>query len=48
MISEPHAVFAVMTDAPEIVPAGVPVFPLDAHSSVAELIEESFLKGSEE
>jgi len=48
MISEPGAVFAVMTDMPEIVPAGVPVFPLDAHSSVAELIEESFLKGSEE
>ena len=48
MISEPGTVFAVMTDMPEIVPAGVPVFPLDAHSSVAELIEESFLKGSEE
>jgi hypothetical protein len=37
-----------MTDVPEIIPAGVPVFPLDAHSSVAELIEESFLKGREE
>jgi molybdopterin-guanine dinucleotide biosynthesis protein MobB len=48
MISRPGEVFAVMTDVPEIIPAGVPVFPLDAHSSVAELIEESFLKGREE
>ena len=48
MTSEPTQLFAVMTDAPEIIPAGIPVFPLDAHSSVAELIEESFLKGSEE
>jgi len=48
MTSEPLQLFAVMTDAPEIIPAGIPVFPLDAHSSVAELIEESFLKGSEE
>jgi len=48
MISEPGEVFAVVTDAPEIVPEGVPVFPLDAHSSVAELIEDSFLKGGDE
>jgi molybdopterin-guanine dinucleotide biosynthesis protein MobB len=48
MISEPDQLFAVMTDMPEIVPSGVPVFPLDAHSSVAELIEQSFLKGDEE
>jgi hypothetical protein len=37
-----------MTDTPEIVPVGVPVFPLDAHSSVAELIERSFLMGGDE
>jgi molybdopterin-guanine dinucleotide biosynthesis protein MobB len=48
LISEPGELFAVVTDMPEIVPEGVPVFALDAHSSVAELIEESFLKGSEE
>jgi molybdopterin-guanine dinucleotide biosynthesis protein B len=48
MISEPGDLFAVMTDTPEIVPEGVPVFALDAHSSVAELIESSFLKGGEE
>jgi hypothetical protein len=48
MTSEPGQLFAVMTDAPEIIPEGVPVFPLDAHSSVAALIEDSFLKGSEE
>jgi len=48
MISEPDQLFAVMTDTPEIVPVGVPVFPLDAHSSVAELIERSFLMGGDE
>ena len=48
MITPAGEAFAVMTDTPQIVPEGTPVFPLDAHSSVAELIEDSFLKGSEE
>jgi molybdopterin-guanine dinucleotide biosynthesis protein MobB len=39
---------AVVTDMPEIVPEGVPVFPLDAHSSVAEMIVRSFLMDGEE
>jgi molybdopterin-guanine dinucleotide biosynthesis protein MobB len=48
LTSEPADLFAVVTDVPRIVPEGVPVFPLDAHSAVAELIEESFLKGGGE
>ena len=48
MISEPDQLFAVVTDMPEVVPTNVPVFPLDAHSSVADMIEDSFLKGDEE
>jgi molybdopterin-guanine dinucleotide biosynthesis protein MobB len=48
LTSEPGELFAVVTDMPEIVPDGVPVFPLDAHSSLAELIEDSFLKGGDE
>jgi molybdopterin-guanine dinucleotide biosynthesis protein MobB len=48
LISRPDELFAVVTDAPGIVPEGVPVFPLDAHSSVAELIERSFLEGGDE
>jgi molybdopterin-guanine dinucleotide biosynthesis protein MobB len=47
LVSEPGQLFAVVTDVPEIVPEGVPVFALDAHSSVAEMIEESFLRGDE-
>jgi len=47
LVTEPGRLFAVVTDAPEIVPEGVPVFALDAHSSVAEMIEDSFLKGDE-
>lgn len=48
LISGPGEAFAVVTDMPEIVPEGVPVFPLDAHSSVAEMIERSFLMDGEE
>ena len=48
MVSEPGELFAVVTDMPEIVPEGIPVFPLDAHSSVAEMIERSFLMDGEE
>jgi len=48
LTSEPGELFAVVTDEPEIVPEGVPVFPLDSHSSVADLIERSFLTGGEE
>lgn len=47
LVSEPGQLFAVVTDVPEIVPEGVPVFALDAHSSVTEMIEDSFLKGDE-
>jgi molybdopterin-guanine dinucleotide biosynthesis protein MobB len=39
---------AVVTDMPEIVSEGVPVFPLDAHSSVAEMIVRSYLMDGEE
>jgi len=48
LVSGPGEVFAVVTDMPEIVPEGVPVFPLDAHTSVAEMIERSFLMDGEE
>ena len=48
LISEPGKLFAVVTDCPEVVPEGVPVFGLDAHSSVAEMIEHSFLEGGDE
>lgn len=48
LVNDPGVLFAVVTDAPEIVPEGVPVFALDAHSSVAEMIEDSFLRGDEE
>jgi molybdopterin-guanine dinucleotide biosynthesis protein MobB len=48
LISGPGEAFAVVTDMPGIVPEGVPVFPLDAHSSVAEMIERSFLMDGEE
>lgn len=48
LTSEPADLWAVVTDEPEIVPEGVPVFPLDAHSSVADLIEQSFLSGGDE
>jgi hypothetical protein len=37
-----------VTDMPEIVPEGVPVFPLDGQSSVASMIERSFLMDGEE
>jgi molybdopterin-guanine dinucleotide biosynthesis protein MobB len=43
LITAAGEAFAIVTDMPEIVPEGVPVFPLDAHSSVAEMIERSFL-----
>ena len=48
LISGPGEALAVVTDMPEIVPEGVPVFPLDAHTSVAEMIERSFLMDGEE
>jgi len=48
LITGPGEAFAVVTDMPEIVPDGVPVFPLDAHTSVAQMIERSFLMDGEE
>jgi molybdopterin-guanine dinucleotide biosynthesis protein MobB len=48
LITAPGEAFAVVTDMPGIVPEGVPVFALDAHSSVAEMIERSFLMDGEE
>jgi molybdopterin-guanine dinucleotide biosynthesis protein len=48
LITAAGEAFAIVTDMPEIVPEGVPVFPLDAHSSVAEMIESSFLMDREE
>jgi molybdopterin-guanine dinucleotide biosynthesis protein MobB len=48
LITAPGEAVAIVTDMPEIVPEGVPVFPLDAHSSVAEMIERSFLMDGEE
>lgn len=48
LTSEPGTLFAAVTDCPEIIPEGVPVFPLDAHSAVADLVEQSFLLGQEE
>lgn len=48
LITRPGEAFAIVTDMPEIVPDGVPVFPLDGHSSVAEMIERSFLMDGEE
>jgi molybdopterin-guanine dinucleotide biosynthesis protein MobB len=48
LITAAGEAFAVVTDMPGIVPEGVPVFPLDAHSSVAEMIERSFLLDGEE
>lgn len=48
LITTTGEAFAVVTDMPEIVPAGVPVFPLDGQSSVAEMIVRSFLMDGEE
>ncbi len=48
LITGPGEAFAIVTDMPELVPPGVPVFPLDAHTSVAEMIERSFLMDGEE
>lgn len=48
LISEPGQLFAVVTDVPEIVPEGVPVFALDAAASLADLVERSFLQRDSE
>lgn len=48
LISAPGEAIAVVTDMPDIVPEGTPVFPLDAHTSVAEMIERSYLLDREE
>lgn len=47
LTSESADLWAAVTDEPEIVPEGVPVFALDEHSSVADLIERSFLTDGE-
>jgi len=48
LITAPGEAIAVVTDMPHIVPEGTPVFPLDAHSSIAEMIERSYLMDGEE
>jgi len=48
LITAPGEAIAVVTDMPRIVPEGTPVFPLDAHSSIAEMIERSYLTDGEE
>jgi molybdopterin-guanine dinucleotide biosynthesis protein MobB len=43
IISDAHSLFALVTDNPELAPQGVPVFGLNDHARVAELIERTFL-----
>jgi molybdopterin-guanine dinucleotide biosynthesis protein B len=43
LTSSPDELFAVMTDAPELVPAGVRTFDLDDYAGVADLVATSFL-----
>jgi len=43
LINAQEELFAVMTDTPELVPAGVRVFTLDDFARVADLVESTFL-----
>jgi molybdopterin-guanine dinucleotide biosynthesis protein MobB len=47
LISTAEELFAVVTDQPEVAPAGVPVLGLDDIAALADLVEATFLAGGE-
>jgi molybdopterin-guanine dinucleotide biosynthesis protein MobB len=45
IISEPGELFALVTDNPDLRPAGVPILGLDDADELAALVERTFLQG---
>ncbi|MFA5843845.1 MAG: molybdopterin-guanine dinucleotide biosynthesis protein B [Coriobacteriia bacterium] len=47
LVSGPEELFALVTDAPDLAAGDAPVFGLDDHAAVADLIERTFLSGGD-